>query len=523
MPAVRPAHCIGYHRLMQYLDTRGLAHRPRAFSEAILEGIAPGGGLFVPEQLPTMSLGEIDRLAGLPYPERAERVLSSFEPDLAPEVLREAIAGAYGPQFDDPAIAPVRDLGDGRHVLELWHGPTLAFKDMALQLMPRLFSASIEATAAAGGKERDYLILVATSGDTGAAALEGFADRDHTKIAVLFPDAGVSTLQERQMTTRPGRNVNVFRVEGDFDACQTTVKRVFEDDAFAAELGARHRIALSSANSINWGRLLPQVVYYLSACADLRASGGLRAGELLDVCVPTGNFGNVLAAWYARRMGAPIGRLICASNRNNVLADFIATGVYDISTRSLVRTPSPSMDILVSSNLERLLFDLTGDPERVRGWMAELRAKGRFEVDAATLARLRKSFAGDWVDNATCLETIAAVQRERGYLLDPHTAVAWKVAERLGGDRPVLIVATAHWGKFAGDVMRALTDQPPEAPMPTGDAELALVREVPNLAAGAALPPQLAAVLRRPVRFKGRIDGTREALEAALRDWLATG
>ncbi len=506
---------------MRYLDTRGLADRPRTFTEAVLEGIAPGGGLFVPEALPTLSLGEVDALAGLPYPERAERVLTRFEPDLTPEVLRAAITGAYGPQFDDPAVAPVRDLGAGRHVLELWHGPTLAFKDMALQLMPRLFSASIERAASVEGQGREYLILVATSGDTGAAALEGFADREHTKVAVLFPEAGVSTLQERQMTTRPGANVNVLRVGGDFDACQTAVKRVFEDAAFAAELDAQHRIALSSANSINWGRLLPQVVYYLSACADLRASGGLRDGELLDVCVPTGNFGNVLAAWYARRMGAPIGQLICASNRNNVLADFITTGVYDISTRALVRTPSPSMDILVSSNLERLLFDLTGDPERVRGWMADLRASGRFEVDATTLGRLHESFAGDWVDDATCLATIAEVQRERGYLLDPHTAVAWKVAERLGEDRPALIVATAHWGKFAGDVMRALTGQSPDAPMPTGDAELALVREVPNLAPGAAIPPQLAAVLRRPVRFEGRIDGTRDALEAALRDWLA--
>jgi threonine synthase len=506
---------------MRYLDTRGLADRPRTFTEAVLEGIAPGGGLFVPERLSQFGEDEIDALAALPYPERAERVLSRFEPDLAPELLRAAIAGAYGPQFDDPAIAPVRDLGDRRHVLELWHGPTLAFKDMALQLMPRLFSASIERAAAAGGADRDYLILVATSGDTGAAALEGFADREHTRIAVLFPDAGVSTLQERQMTTRPGANVNVLRVAGDFDACQTTVKHVFEDAAFAADLRTQHRLALSSANSINWGRLLPQVVYYLSACADLRASGALRDGELLDVCVPTGNFGNVLAAWYARRMGAPIGRLICASNRNNVLADFIATGVYDISTRSLVRTPSPSMDILVSSNLERLLFDLTGDPERVRGWMADLRANERFEVDAATLGRLHESFAGDWVDNATCLATIAQVQRERGYLLDPHTAVAWKVADRLGDDRPVLIVATAHWSKFAGDVMRALTDQSPEAPMPTGDAELALVREVPGIAPGATIPPQLEAVLRRPVRFEERIDGTRDALEAALRGWLA--
>ena len=508
---------------MQYLDTRGLADRPRTFSEAVLEGIAPGGGLFVPERLPRFSRAELDGLARLPYAARAERVLAAFEPDLAPDVLRAATTGAYGPQFDTPEIAPVRDLGGGRFVLELWHGPTLAFKDMALQLMPRLFSASIERAAGSGAAGREYLILVATSGDTGAAALEGFADREHTRIAVLFPDAGVSTLQERQMTTRPGANVAVFRVAGDFDACQTTVKQVFDDPAFAAQLDASHRLSLSSANSINWGRLLPQVAYYLSACADLRARGALGEGQLVDVCVPTGNFGNVLAAWYARRMGAPIGRLISASNANNVLADFIATGVYDIGGRALVRTPSPSMDILVSSNLERLLADLVGDPERVRGWMADLRTRSRFEVDAATLARLREVFAGGWVDNAASLATIANVQRERGYLLDPHTAVAWKVADQVAEDRPVLIVATASWAKFAADVTRALTGLPPDARMPTGDAELALLGRVAELAPGASVPAQLTAVLARPVRFRQRIDGTRDALENALRDWLAAG
>ena len=509
---------------MRYLDTRGLADRPRTFTEAVLDGIAPGGGLYVPEHLPKFSAASLDELAELPYSARAERVLASFEPDLAPDVLHAACVGAYGTQFDDPGIGPVRDLGGGKHVLELWHGPTLAFKDMALQLMPRLFSASIDvAAAASGGPARSYLILVATSGDTGAAALEGFAEREHTRIVVLFPDAGVSMLQERQMTTRQGRNVNVFRVLGDFDACQTTVKRVFEDSAFAAELAAGRRLSLSSANSINWGRLVPQVAYYLSACADLRSRGALADGQLVDVCVPTGNFGNVLAAWYARQMGAPIGRLISASNSNNVLADFLATGTYDIASRSLVKTPSPSMDILVSSNLERLLFDLSGDAERVRAWMGELRASGRFVVDAATLAQLRDVFLGGWVDNATCLRTIAEVQRERGYLLDPHTAVAWKVADDLARDRPVLIVSTAHWSKFAADVTRALTGQDPDAPMPTGDEELGLLGRIIELAPGASIPPQLEAVLGQQVRFRTRIEPTPEVLEESLRGWLAAG
>jgi threonine synthase len=506
---------------MRYLDTRGLADRPRTFTEAVLEGIAPGGGLFVPERLPALDAPALDALAALPYAARADRILAAFELDLPPAALQDAVTGAYGAQFDDPEVAPVRDLGDNRFVLELWHGPTLAFKDMALQLMPRLFSASIDATAARGASGRDYLILVATSGDTGAAALEGFADKPHVRIAVLFPDAGVSTLQERQMTTRPGANVNVFRVLGDFDACQTTVKRVFEDAAFSTELAGDHGISLSSANSINWGRLLPQVVYYLSACSDLRARGALRDGQLVDVCVPTGNFGNVLAAWYARQAGAPIGRLISASNANRVLADFIETGDYDITARSLVKTPSPSMDILVSSNLERLLASLAGDPERIRGWMADLRTKGRFGVDEATRKGLRDAVSGGWVDNATCLETIARVQRERGYLLDPHTAVAWKVADDLAEDRPMLVVATAHWSKFPADVTRALTGLAPDAPMPSGDAELELLAQVPGLAPSASVPPQLEAVLRQPVRFRTRIEPATDALETVLRTWLA--
>jgi threonine synthase len=503
---------------MHYVDTRGIAGRPRTFTETILDGIAPGGGLYVPERLPRFDEARLRALASRSYAARAEEVLAAFEPDLPRDVLQAACAGAYGASFDDPAVAPVRDLGGGRFVLELWHGPTLAFKDMALQLMPRLFSAAVGQGGADG---REFLILVATSGDTGAAALEGFADREHTRIVVYFPDAGVSTLQRRQMTTRPGDNLAVFRVDGDFDDCQAAVKEVFDDRAFAGELAASHGLALSSANSINWGRLLPQVVYYLSACADLLARGALRSGDLVDVCVPTGNFGNVLAAWYAHTMGAPIGRLLSASNSNNVLADFIATGTYDISSRTLVRTPSPSMDILVSSNLERLLFDLAGDPAPIRGWMGDLRETGRFTLDRGTHDRLRSAFGGSWVDNETCLRTIAEVQRERGYLLDPHTAVAWRVADRHAQGRPMLVVATAHWSKFAADVTRALRGLPADVPMPTGDAELDLLGGIAELAPGAEVPPQLSAVLRRTERFRERIAGSRAALETSLRDWLA--
>jgi threonine synthase len=353
------------------------------------------------------------------------------------------------------------------------------------------------------------------------AALNGFADRAHTRICVYYPDAGVSALQELQMVTQPGENLTVFRLGGDFDACQSSVKAVFDDAGFATELAERHRLSLSSANSINWGRLLPQIVYYLSGYADLAVRGAVTGGDPIDVCVPTGNFGNILAAWYARDIGAPIRRLLCASNSNNVLYDFLSSGVYDIAARSLVKTPSPSMDILVSSNLERLLYDMTGDPGRIAGWMAELKAGGRFEVDPQTREKLRASFVGEWVDNDTCLEAIGRVQRERGYLLDPHTAVAWQAAERLAGDAPVLIASTAHWSKFAADVVRGLTGVRAGEPVPGAADDLELLDSVVGLAPGASVPAQLRAVRARPRRFDARVEAGRLPVEESLRSWLA--
>jgi len=506
-----------------YRDTRGRCTRPRAFTDVLLEGIAPGGGLFVPERLPALRLERIVALAGLPYRERAAAVFEAFGLDVDAARVAEIAAAAYGAGFDDPAVAPVREVAPGRFVLELWHGPTLAFKDMALQCMPLFFSQALDQAHADGRTALDYLILVATSGDTGVAALDGFADRGHTRIAVYYPDAGVSALQQRQMTTQPGGNLTVLALDGDFDACQSAVKAVFDDAAFAAELGERFGLALSSANSINWGRLLPQIVYYVSAYADLVARGALTAGDPLDVCVPTGNFGNILAAYYAGRMGVPVGRLLCASNTNAVLADFIASGVYDISDRPLVKTPSPSMDILVSSNLERLLYDLAGDPGLVEGWMADLRERRRFAVDGATRSRLQTLLTGDWVDDATCLRTIGAVHRAHGYLLDPHTAVAWETAARQGGAGPVLVVSTAHWSKFAADVVRGLTGVAPGGPLDAEDDAFTLLERVLDLAPGEALPPQMEAVRRRPVRFRGRVGAGRDAVEQSLRDWLAAG
>jgi threonine synthase len=507
--------------VINYRDTRGLSDQPRPFTAAILEGIAPGGGLFVPERLPQFTLDEVLGLAELPYHERAALVYEAFGLDIAAATTRAIAAAAYGDNFDDAQIAPIREVAPGRFVLELWHGPTLAFKDMALQCMPLFFSQALAQAHAGGSTELDFLILVATSGDTGVAALNGFADRANTRICVYYPEAGVSALQELQMVTQQGDNVMVFRLDGDFDACQSAVKAVFDDAGFARELAEQYGLATSSANSINWGRLMPQIVYYLSAYADMVAERALPAGAPLDVCVPTGNFGNILAAYYAKLMGAPLGRLFCACNANRVLADFLATGVYDISARRLVKTASPSMDILISSNLERLLYHLCGDSGAIRRWMTELKTTGRFAVDPATRAKLSAEFSAGWVDDEACLQTIGRVQREHGYLLDPHTAVAWEAAGVLRDeDAPVLIVSTAHWSKFAADVVRGLEGIAPGMPVPGAGDDIELLDRVVELVPNAVVPPQLQAVRHRPVRFRGRVRDGREAVEASLRDWL---
>ena len=394
----------------RYIDTRGCVDQPVEFTEAVINGLADGGGLYVPQHIPELTLDEICELAQLPYAQRAARIYKAFGVDLPAQVIDELMAQAYGDNFDDERICPITSLDADTHVLELWHGPTSAFKDMALQCLPRFFSASAAQLREQGKLDHDFLILVATSGDTGKAALEGFRDLPHVSISVMYPDGGVSDIQYRQMATQRGSNVNVWGVRGNFDDCQTGAKNVFGDAAFAEKLLSEHGVSLSSANSINWGRLLPQVVYYVSAYSQLVADGKLTAGAPLDVCVPTGNFGNILAAYYAKRMGVPIGMLYCASNENRVLTDFINTGTYDVSDRPFVLTPSPSMDILVSSNLERQLFELTGrNPEAIAGWMADLKQQRCFRVDEDTFKAVRKHFAADSVDNAECLRTIKEV------------------------------------------------------------------------------------------------------------------
>ncbi len=504
----------------RYVDTRGSVSVGVPFTEAVIEGLAPGGGLFVPEHIPAFSLEEIVSLASLPYAQRAARVYKAFDIDLPGEEVDALMADAYGSNFDTTDICPVVSLDEKTHILELWHGPTSAFKDMALQCLPRFFAASAKHLREQGKIGHEFLILVATSGDTGKAALEGFRDQEGVKIAVMYPDGGVSDIQYKQMATQEGDNVMVWGVRGNFDDCQTGAKAVFGDEAFNDRLMEERKIALSSANSINWGRLLPQVVYYLSSYAMLVAQGKLEAGQELDVCVPTGNFGNILAAYYAKRMGAPIGMLFCASNENRVLTDFINTGVYDISDREFVLTPSPSMDILVSSNLERQLFELTGrDAEAIKGWMEDLKREKRFQVDKETFAQMRELYASDSVDSATCLETIRKVFEETGYLLDPHTAVAFEAAQRLRGENPVLVASTAHWAKFGEVVYRALhgidlQDALPEAVSALTGCQL---NDLIQRETGASeVPAGLARLDAMTVRFTDVIEGDTDAIERAV-------
>ena len=432
---------------MRYCSTRNAALE-RTASQAILQGIAEDGGLFVPESFPRV---ELSALAGLSYSELAARILGLYLTDYSTEFLRRATAEVYGPgRFENRPARTVR-LDDGLYSLELWHGPTCAFKDYALQLMPRLL---VEAKRINGDTSKT-VILVATSGDTGKAALEGYRDLPGIEIAVFYPDHGTSEIQRLQMATQEGSNVHVYAVRGNFDDAQTGVKRVFTDAAFAAECAAQGK-HLTSANSINWGRLVPQIVYYFASYLQLAAAGELHLGDAVDFCVPTGNFGDILAGYYAKQMGLPVGRLICASNRNHVLSDFGATGRYD-ANRPFYKTTSPSMDILVSSNLERLLYHKSGDAAAVASRMAALAEHKDYSVTPALLARIGEDFSFGWADEEECAAAISLSYIMSNYLADPHTAAALKVADDLRRtEAPCVVLSTASPYKFAGAVLAAL-------------------------------------------------------------------
>ncbi|MEE0867642.1 MAG: threonine synthase [Clostridia bacterium] len=441
--------------MMNYKSTRDSSISVKS-SEAIVKGLSSDGGLFIPESIPTISEAAIKYMAPMTYKERAKEILGRFLTDFTEEELEKCINAAYTKEkFETNSIAPVYKLNESQYILELWHGPTCAFKDMALQILPHLLTTSSKKL----GLDRETVILVATSGDTGKAALEGFRDVDGTKIIVFFPDEGVSSIQRLQMCTQEGKNVFVSAVNGNFDDAQNGVKAIFTDTEFEKELFEKNK-ALSSANSINWGRLVPQIVYYFSSYCDMLKAEEIQPGEEVNVCVPTGNFGNILAAYYAKKMGLPIKTLICASNKNNVLTDFIRTGTYD-KNREFYVTTSPSMDILISSNLERLLYIVSGEEtETVKEYMHLLKEYGRYSVSPEIKEKITKNFYGGCADDEKCAETIKETYEKFGYVTDTHTAVAVSVhndyVKETGDTTKTIIASTASPFKFNGDVLYAL-------------------------------------------------------------------
>ncbi len=439
---------------MRYISTRNNTIQYSA-SQAITQGLAKDGGLLTPFYIPKLPGKALEDLMAMAYQQRAVYVMKHYLEEFSVKELTDYTNAAYGPdKFDSPAVAPVRTVNENTHSLELWHGPTCAFKDMALQMLPHLLSASLVKTE----EEKTACILVATSGDTGKGALEGFKNVPRTKILVFYPKDGVSQVQELQMVTQEGNNVGVAAVVGNFDDAQTGVKKLFSNEKVCREL-QRRGYFFSSANSINWGRVLPQIVYYISAYCDLIRDEKITQGQAVNVCVPTGNFGNILAAYYAREMGLPIDQLICASNSNNVLTEFLREGVYD-RNRTFYNTISPSMDILISSNLERLLYSLTQDPAEVKHYMARLAEVGRYQVSDRVKGKLQKRFRGYCCGEPETRQIIRSMYEKHGYLIDTHTAVAFSALEQYraetGDETPAIVASTASPFKFAGSVLEAL-------------------------------------------------------------------
>lgn len=492
---------------MKYYSTRSLLESSAA--GAIAKGLAPDGGLYVPERIPGISIEDLRQLCAMDYRARAVKIMGLYLEEFSESELEQFTDAAYGAQFDDPAVAPVRPLDEKTSFLELWHGPTCAFKDMALQMLPYLLTTSLKKT----GESRQVCILVATSGDTGKAALQGFADVPGTKIMVFYPHGGVSDVQRLQMVTQQGQNVGVSAVNGNFDDAQTGVKQIFGDDSIAERLSARGWF-LSSANSINWGRLLPQIVYYISAYCDEVNAGRIAMGEKINFVVPTGNFGNILAGWYAKQMGLPVRRFVCASNENNVLTEFIRTGTYN-KNRPFHVTASPSMDILVSSNLERLLFTLSGSAPETDGYMRSLKEQGQYSVSASLLNKLQAEFSCGFCDDDRTRAAIGRVWSEHHYLMDTHTAVAYQVLEdyreETGDQTPAVVVSTASPFKFCDHVLCAVG----------GSADAPGVQLIDRLSevTGIPAPKPLAGLDGREVRFGGVVE--KKAMPQAVEEFLA--
>ena len=493
---------------MKFISTRSKNYEGVSSAYAIKTGLCNDGGLFMPESIPQLTEEELLALLSESYEVRAAKILSKFLTDYTYEELLSDTKEAYSYEKFGESAAPVSDLTGGMYMLELWHGPTCAFKDMALQIMPRLFSRALEKC----DEKRTALILVATSGDTGKAVLEGYRDVPGTKIKVFYPTGGVSRVQKLQMQTQEGKNVSVEAIVGNFDDAQNGVKRIFSDKKIAKELDDAG-VFLSSANSINWGRLVPQIVYYISAYCDMVKSGAISLGEKIDICVPTGNFGNIFAAYIAKLMGLPLATLVCASNKNNVLTDFLECGTYD-RNRPFHQTISPSMDILISSNLERLLYTVAG-PEKTAGYMRELAENGKYTLDSEDFAKIKESFVGYYTDEELTKKTILEAYNERKALIDTHTAVAVSAASRYmsahGAERKMLTVSTASPYKFASDVYLALTDT-------NAKSDTDALSQLEELT-GVPTPSPLASLTSKPVIHDSIID--RSDMEKVVKEFAS--
>ncbi len=479
---------------MKYISTRS-----REIScdglRAVLAGMAPDGGLFLPESFDDIQFNYESCVNGCSTKEIATKVIGSILPDF--ENMKELVEKAYNGKFETEDITPLVKVGDN-YVLELFRGPTSAFKDVALSMLPQLISAAKRQT----GDSKKTMILTATSGDTGKAALEGFHDVPGVGIIVFFPENGVSEVQKLQMVTQQGNNVHVCAIKGNFDDAQTGVKKVFELASKDAKLLENTGTTLSSANSINIGRLAPQLTYYFKAYSDLVRQGRIKVGDEVDFSVPTGNFGDILAGYFAKRLGLPIGRLICASNANNVLTEFLTTGIYN-RKRPFIKTTSPSMDILVSSNLERMLFLASnGDTQKVAGWMEELKNSGEYKVDGETLKNLQDTYFAGYCDDKTASAAIAKVFKNYGYVCDTHTAVAWNVAEqyakseKAAGKNPMVVLSTASPYKFPLAVLAAI-----EGTSKTECDEFEAMERLSKLS-GTPIPPGLAGLRSKEILHK---------------------
>jgi len=497
---------------LKYISTRGESS-PVSSAEAIKMGIAPDGGLFVPHKQP--KAGSLEALINLSYPELARTIMAPYLESFSEAQIAESAQKAYNPQkFAAPDIAPLHQADEKRHFLELWHGPTCAFKDMALQVLPHLLRAAMMNT----NETADALVLTATSGDTGTAALEGFRDVPGTRIIVFYPEEGVSETQKRQMITQEGKNVHVIAVKGNFDDAQNGVKAIFSHQGVREKVNARG-YNFSSANSINWGRLVPQIVYYFRAYLDICRRGLINAPTPINFVVPTGNFGNILAAYYAMQMGLPVNRLICAANSNNVLTEFINTGSYD-RRKNFVRTISPSMDILISSNLERLLFELTEqDAAKTSRWMEDLKETGNYTIDSKTAHALQEIFWSDYADDAETMATIRSIFDKHNYLIDTHTAVATAVFKKYlsatGDDTHTVIISTASPFKFNRSVAQSLL----ERQQVEGKSDFELLQTLEEKT-GLPVPPGLKNLETKPILHHSTVnkDSMAEAVLEALNE-----